>query len=217
ARPRNRGPPPPRRDRAAARRGGGGTRAVGPRAPAPARVRAAGQERDPARGRTPAGPVDARRRAHGSARGQPRAQEGGRAGPGVRTGSGPRGREPLVPSSAARVARHGGPAQEFTQGGVMIAPTGAFGENRPPWPGRLLVVEGIDGSGKSTQLTLLSQWLRAEGYPVVFSEWNSSPIVRATTRLGKRRRLLTPLTFSLIHATDFTERVDRELLPALKA
>ena len=84
-------------------------------------------------------------------------------------------------------------------------------------PGRLFIVEGIDGSGKSTQLTLLAQWLRQSGYPVVFSEWNSSPIVKATTTRGKRRKLLTPLTFSLIHATDFTERVDRELLPALKA
>ena len=91
-----------------------------------------------------------------------------------------------------------------------------YGQTRD-LPGRLFVVEGIDGSGKSTQLTLLAQWLRQSGYPVVFSEWNSSPIVKATTSRGKRRKLLTPLTFSLIHATDFTERVDRELLPALKA
>ena len=91
-----------------------------------------------------------------------------------------------------------------------------FGHTRD-LPGKLFVVEGIDGSGKSTQLTLLAQWLRQSGYPVVFSEWNSSPIVKATTTRGKRRKLLTPLTFSLIHATDFTERVDRELLPALKA
>jgi dTMP kinase len=91
-----------------------------------------------------------------------------------------------------------------------------YGQTRD-LPGRLFVVEGIDGSGKSTQLTLLAQWLRQSGYPVVFSEWNSSPIVKATTRRGKRRKLLTPLTFSLIHATDFTERVGRELLPALKA
>ena len=91
-----------------------------------------------------------------------------------------------------------------------------FGQTQN-YPGRLFIVEGIDGSGKSTQLTLLAQWLRKSGYPVVFSEWNSSPIVRETTSRGKRRKLLTPLTFSLIHATDFTERVDRELLPALKA
>jgi dTMP kinase len=44
-------------------------------------------------------------------------------------------------------------------------------------PGRLIVVEGIDGSGKSTQIALLSQWLRLRGYAVVFSEWNSSPLV----------------------------------------
>jgi dTMP kinase len=84
-------------------------------------------------------------------------------------------------------------------------------------PGRLFIVEGIDGSGKSTQLTLLAQWLRLEGYHVVFSEWNSSPIVKATTSRGKRKHLLTPLTFSLIHATDFSDRVEREIVPSLKA
>ena len=66
-------------------------------------------------------------------------------------------------------------------------------------------------------MTLLAQWLRSEGFTVVFSEWNSSPIVRATTRRGKKRMLLTPLTFSLIHATDFSDRVEREIVPCLKA
>lgn len=94
---------------------------------------------------------------------------------------------------------------------------GTYGAERTDHPGRLFIVEGIDGSGKSTQLTLLAQWLRGEGYPVVFSEWNSSPIVKATTSRGKRRHLLTPLTFSLIHATDFSDRVEREILPCLKA
>ena len=86
-----------------------------------------------------------------------------------------------------------------------------------PYPGRLFIVEGVDGSGKSTQLTLLSQWLRSEGFLVVYSEWNSSPIVRETTSRGKKRQLLTPLTFSLIHATDFADRVEREIVPSLKA
>jgi dTMP kinase len=98
-----------------------------------------------------------------------------------------------------------------------MSPPGAYGSNGHRYPGRLFVVEGIDGSGKSTQLTLLAQWLRSEGYPVVFSEWNSSPIVKATTSRGKRRKLLTPLTFSLIHATDFSDRVEREIVPSLKA
>jgi dTMP kinase len=99
----------------------------------------------------------------------------------------------------------------------MNTPGPAYGTFVPPWSGRLFIVEGIDGSGKSTQLTLLAQWLRSEGHTVVFSEWNSSPIVRATTSRGKRRQLLTPLTFSLIHATDFSDRVEREIIPSLKA
>jgi dTMP kinase len=98
----------------------------------------------------------------------------------------------------------------------MTSP-GTYGSNGRVFPGRLFVVEGIDGSGKSTQLTLLANWLRSEGHPVVFSEWNSSPIVKTTTRRGKRKRLLTPLTFSLIHATDFADRVEREIVPSLKA
>jgi dTMP kinase len=83
--------------------------------------------------------------------------------------------------------------------------------------GKLFVVEGIDGSGKSTQLDLLKKWLIGEGYCVAFSEWNSSPVVEQTTRLGKKKHMLTPLTFSLIHAADFADRMDRQMLPALKA
>jgi dTMP kinase len=98
-----------------------------------------------------------------------------------------------------------------------MSATNTFGAHVGQHPGRLFIVEGIDGSGKSTQLTLLAQWLRSEGYPVVFSEWNSSPIVKATTSRGKRRKLLTPLTFSLIHATDFSDRVERDIVPSLKA
>ena len=90
-----------------------------------------------------------------------------------------------------------------------------YGEHR--FPGKLFVVEGIDGSGKSTQLTLLHQWLQAEGYGTVFSEWNSSPLVRETTRRGKKRRTLTPSTFCLIHATDFADRMEHNIIPLLKA
>jgi dTMP kinase len=90
-----------------------------------------------------------------------------------------------------------------------------YGEHR--FPGKLFVVEGIDGSGKSTQLALLHQWLKAEGYGVVFSEWNSSPLVRDITRRGKKKRMLTPSTFSFIHATDFADRMEHNVIPLLKA
>ena len=86
-----------------------------------------------------------------------------------------------------------------------------------PLPGKLFIVEGIDGSGKSTQLDLLHKWLISEGHLVVFTEWNSSPLVRRTTARGKREQLLTPLTFSLIHSADLADRMEREVLPALKA
>lgn len=85
------------------------------------------------------------------------------------------------------------------------------------FPGKLFVVEGTDGSGKSTQLALLYQWLKSEGYPVFFSEWNSSPLVKDTTRRAKKRRLFTPATFSLLHATDFADRTERDIVPPLKA
>jgi dTMP kinase len=84
-------------------------------------------------------------------------------------------------------------------------------------PGRLIIVEGIDGSGKSTQLDLLRKWLINQGYLVIFSEWNSSPIVKATTRRGKRKQLLSPMSFSLIHAADFASRTYSEIMPALQA
>src|SRR6202049_3106750 len=89
-----------------------------------------------------------------------------------------------------------------------------YGEHRIP--GRLFVVEGIDGSGKSTQLMLLHQWRKAEGYGVVCSEWNSSPLVKDTTKRGKKKQLLTPATFSMIHATDFSDRTVRNTIPLCK-
>ena len=85
------------------------------------------------------------------------------------------------------------------------------------YKGKLIVVEGIDGSGKSTQITLLSHWLRARGYAVAFSEWNSSPLVQQTTRRGKKKEMFTPTTFSLIHATDFADRLESYVLPLVKA
>ncbi|HEX7617693.1 MAG TPA: thymidylate kinase, partial [Verrucomicrobiae bacterium] len=85
------------------------------------------------------------------------------------------------------------------------------------FPGRLIAVEGLDGSGKSTQIYLLKRWLEAEGIKVYFSSWNSSELVKSATSKGKKRELLTPTTFSLIHATDFADRYERHLLPLLRA
>src|SRR5579863_3328825 len=83
--------------------------------------------------------------------------------------------------------------------------------------GRLIVVEGIDGSGKSTQLHLLDKWLRSLGLNVFFTEWNSSDVVKEITSRGKKKALLTPTTFSLLHATDFADRYERNISPLLRA
>jgi dTMP kinase len=91
------------------------------------------------------------------------------------------------------------------------------GLNRVKLPGRLIIVEGIDGSGKSTQLDLLRKWLTNQGYLVIFSEWNSSPIVKGITRRGKRQQLLSPMSFSLIHAADLASRTYSQILPALQS
>src|SRR5260370_11995313 len=81
------------------------------------------------------------------------------------------------------------------------------------YPGKLFVVEGIDGSGKTTQLALLAKWLSAAGHPVFKTEWNSSALVKAATKAGKKKNALTPPTFSLLHATDFPHRQLYNIVP----
>jgi dTMP kinase len=85
------------------------------------------------------------------------------------------------------------------------------------FPGKLIVVEGIDGSGKSTQLQLALRYLQAKGLRPFFTEWNSADLVKAITKKGKKKMSLTPMTFSLLHATDFAHRLVHNILPPLKA
>jgi dTMP kinase len=90
-------------------------------------------------------------------------------------------------------------------------------EKPHPYPGRLIIVEGIDGSGKTTQLQLLQKWLMSSGYRVTFTEWNSSALVNETIRRGKKKNLLTPTSFSILHGTDFADRCAHLIIPPLKA
>ncbi len=114
-----------------------------------------------------------------------------------------------VVGRSAPEQRASGPASERARADLEV--------DAASLPGRLIIVEGIDGSGKSTQIDLLYKWLVGQGYLTIYTEWNSAPIVRATTRRGKRRQLLTPMSFSLIHAADFANRVYSAVLPAMRA
>src|SRR3954464_1492298 len=89
--------------------------------------------------------------------------------------------------------------------------------NPHEYPGKLFVVEGIDGSGKTTQLGLLAKWLAAEGHRGFVTQWNSSPLGKGATKTGKKKNALTPMTFSLLHATDFADRLLYKIIPPLKA
>ena len=90
-------------------------------------------------------------------------------------------------------------------------------DKKHQYPGKLIIVEGLDGSGKSTQISLLKKWLDSQGFSVFFTEWNSSELVRETTKEGKKKNLLTPTTFSLLHAADFADRLNYQIIPPLKA
>jgi dTMP kinase len=85
------------------------------------------------------------------------------------------------------------------------------------YPGRLFVVEGCDGSGKSTQIYLIKKWLCSLGYTVFYTEWNSSELIKEATSKAKKKNLLTPTTFSLVHASDFADRYEKMILPPLRA
>lgn len=84
------------------------------------------------------------------------------------------------------------------------------------YKGILIAVEGTDGSGKSTQLYLLKKWLESEGYGTVFTEWNSSALVSRVIKKGKKKGILNNTTFSLLHATDFADRLHNVIIPALR-
>ncbi len=84
-------------------------------------------------------------------------------------------------------------------------------------PGHLIVIEGTDGVGRSTQIGLLRPWLELEGYAVSDTGWTRSPLLSGTINEAKAGHQLTVTTFSLLYAADFADRLEHEIIPALQA
>ncbi len=83
--------------------------------------------------------------------------------------------------------------------------------------GHLIVLEGTDGVGRSTQMTLLRRWLEDEGYAVSDTGLRRSALTQPGLDAAKSGHTLGRLTMSLFYATDFADRLENEIIPALKA
>ena len=85
------------------------------------------------------------------------------------------------------------------------------------YPGKLIAIEGTDGVGRSTQITLLREWLEVQGYGVIETGWTRSQLMSPTIDLAKSSNTLNKMTFVLLYATDFADRLEKEIIPALRA
>ena len=99
---------------------------------------------------------------------------------------------------------------------------GFYGHGLPylkvgPLGGSLIVIEGTDGVGRSTQIEQLAPWLEVQGYAVTHTGWTRSSLLSETISEAKAGHELTVTTFSLLYAADFADRLENEIIPALRA
>ena len=84
-------------------------------------------------------------------------------------------------------------------------------------PGRLIAIEGTDGVGRSTHVALLKEWLETRGFAVLDTGFTRSALAGPGIQRAKQGHTLDPITLNLFYATDFWDRLERQILPALKA
>lgn len=84
-------------------------------------------------------------------------------------------------------------------------------------PGKLIVIEGTDGVGRSTQIRLLKPWLEQGGHAVVDTGMTRSKLVSGGIKQAKQGHTLGRVTLNLFYATDFADRLENEIIPALRA
>ena len=83
--------------------------------------------------------------------------------------------------------------------------------------GKLIVLEGSDGSGRSTQITMLRNWLERSGFALEEVGLKRSTLVAEELEQAKRGHTLCPITFSLFYATDFADQLENKIIPALRS
>jgi dTMP kinase len=114
-------------------------------------------------------------------------------------------------------------AEEFVTGANGHSQAGRYYGHGLPYlpvdhyPGKIIAVEGTDGVGRSTQIQLLREWLEVQGYGVIETGWTRSALMQPTIEMAKSSNTLNKLTFVLLYATDFADRLEKEIIPALKA
>ena len=91
------------------------------------------------------------------------------------------------------------------------------GMNLSDLAGKLIVVEGTDGAGRTTQINMLRPWLEQQGHAVLDTGMTRSPLVGEGIRRAKESNNLGRVTQSLFYATDFIDRMENEVMPALRA
>jgi dTMP kinase len=90
-------------------------------------------------------------------------------------------------------------------------------DRRKPLPGRLIVLEGTDGVGRSTQIALLREWIESKGYAVQFTGLKRSDLAGKGIKEAQRGHTLGLLTTNLFYATDMVDRLEKVIIPALRA
>jgi len=83
--------------------------------------------------------------------------------------------------------------------------------------GKLIAIEGADGVGRSTHIEMLQDWLEVQGYGVITTGWTRSNLMSKAIEVAKEGNILDRWSFSLLYATDFADRLEHQIIPALRS
>ena len=83
--------------------------------------------------------------------------------------------------------------------------------------GKLIAIEGPDGVGRSTHIDALQEWLEVQGFGVLTTGWTRSALMSKTIEIAKQGNILDPWSYSLLYATDFADRLEHQIIPALRS